>query len=104
MGKATGSRVPRLCPCGRNGRNVGIGNDGERRYGVLCKTCHKYNIRNKKNYCELCGFIAQVPQQIEVDHIDGNKKNNAEDNLQCLCANCHRFKTHANKEWRNKYE
>lgn len=103
MGKATGSKAPRLCPCGRNGRSVGLGPDFQKRYGVLCSTCHKVNIRDKKNYCERCGFIAEVPQQIEVDHKDGNKRNNNRDNLWCLCANCHRLKTHANNEWENRY-
>lgn len=104
MGKAGGSRTPRLCPCGRNARNMGLGKDNKTRYGVLCSTCHRLNIRDKKNYCELCGFIAKVPQQIEVDHKDGNKRNNNRDNLWSLCANCHRLKTQVNKEWTQRYE
>ena len=103
MGKASGSKVPRLCPCGRNARHAGLGPDGLPRYGVLCKSCHRHNIIDKKNYCERGGFVAEVPQQIEVDHRDGNKRNNNKDNLWCLCANCHRLKTHANKEWENEY-
>ena len=31
--------------------------------------------------------------KIEVDHIGGNKKNNAIENLQVLCVWCHRAKT-----------
>lgn len=103
MGKASGSKIPRLCPCGRNARNNGLGADNKPRWGVLCKSCHRNNIRDKKNYCELCGFVAKVPQQIEVDHKDGNKRNNTPENLWCLCANCHRLKTHANEEWKNEY-
>ncbi|OYW72998.1 MAG: hypothetical protein B7Z37_23290, partial [Verrucomicrobia bacterium 12-59-8] len=30
---------------------------------------------------------------LEVDHIDGNHKNNDPSNLWTLCANCHREKT-----------
>lgn len=106
MGKASGSKVRRLCPCGRDSRHAGLGPDGLPRYGVLCKSCHKNNIRDKKNYCERpgCGFVAEIPQQIEVDHKDGNKRNNEQSNLWSLCANCHRLKTHANKEWESKYE
>lgn len=104
MGKATGSRTQRLCPCGRMSRNIGRGKDDQTRYGILCNTCHRANLRDKKNYCESCGFIAKVPQQIEIDHKDGNKKNNARENIWSLCANCHRFKTHANNEWMNRYE
>lgn len=103
MGKATGSKIPRLCPCGRNARSVGLGPDFQKRYGILCSGCHRYNIIDKKNYCERCGFVAEVPQQIEVDHKDCNKRNNDRNNLWSLCANCHRLKTHANQEWKNEY-
>lgn len=65
-----------------------------------CTMCHKnqgqeqYRYRqNKKSYCEKCDFIAEHPIQLDVDHIDGNHKNNSPDNLQTLCANCHRLKT-----------
>lgn len=44
-------------------------------------------------YCSWCGFKAQDLGQLDVDHIDGNKKNNSLHNLQVLCANCHRVKT-----------
>ena len=26
---------------------------------------------------------------LELDHIDGNSENNGEQNLRCLCPNCH---------------
>ncbi len=48
----------------------------------------KYN-----NKCARCGwgeknnFTNKIP--LEVDHIDGNYKNNKEDNLILLCPNCH---------------
>ncbi|NDF35795.1 MAG: HNH endonuclease [Nitrosopumilaceae archaeon] len=103
MGKATGSKTPRICPCGRRARNAGLGPDGLPRYGVLCKSCNSHNLRDKKNYCENCGFIPQIPQQIEIDHRDGNKRNNARENLWSLCCNCHRLKTVQNSEWRNQY-
>jgi cytochrome c553 len=66
----------------------------------LCTMCHKnqgqeqYRYRlNKKSYCELCGFKAKHRVQLDVDHKDGNHSNNSEDNLQTICANCHRLKT-----------
>jgi 5-methylcytosine-specific restriction endonuclease McrA len=31
---------------------------------------------------------------LDVDHIDGDRFNNDPANLQTLCANCHRLKTH----------
>jgi hypothetical protein len=103
MGSATGSKIPRLCPCGRNARNAGLGPDGLPRYGVLCKSCHRHNIADKKNYCERCGFVPEVPQQIHVDHKDGNKRNNDRNNLWSLCANCHALKTQVNEDWKNQY-
>lgn len=43
--------------------------------------------------CEKCGFKAEHPSQLDVDHIDGNRHNNDPANHQILCANCHRLKT-----------
>jgi hypothetical protein len=71
-----------------------------------CGTLHKINtIRfsypyrlHKKDHCEFCGFVAEHACQLDVDHKDGNKKNNDISNLQTLCANCHRLKTYLNKD------
>lgn len=54
---------------------------------------HPYR-KHKKTYCEECGWIATHRCQLDVDHIDGNHSNNHPDNLQTLCANCHRLKTY----------
>lgn len=49
---------------------------------------NKYN-----NRCARCGwgevniYTNKIP--LEVEHIDGNYKNNLEDNLILLCPNCH---------------
>lgn len=53
----------------------------------------------RKDKCDRCGFIPEHECQLDVDHIDGNHKNNEESNLQTLCANCHRVKTYVNKDW-----
>lgn len=50
----------------------------------------KYGL--KKNECEICGQIPihyHKPLMLQCHHIDGNRKNNAYDNLQILCPNCH---------------
>ena len=60
-------------------------------------------IRHKKDICEQCGFIPVNKCQLDVDHIDGNKKNNDLSNLQTLCANCHRLKTFLCKDYLNTY-
>jgi len=51
---------------------------------------------HKKDYCQQCGFNPVHPSQLDVDHIDGDRWNNDPSNLQTLCANCHRLKTHLN--------
>jgi cytochrome c2 len=78
---------------------------GQRTYRLLCSTCHKLGKKTKKNYCEGADCTATIVHmiQLDIDHIDGNKRNNSKDNLQTLCANCHRLKTHANKDWSNGY-
>jgi len=40
--------------------------------------------------------------QLDVDHIDGNHKNNEINNLQTLCANCHRLKTKLERDYEKK--
>lgn len=53
-----------------------------------------------KSACGKCGFKPEHACQMDVDHIDGNPKNNAVSNLMVLCANCHRLKTHQNGDGR----
>lgn len=58
----------------------------------------------KKAMCEQCGFVALATCQLDVDHKDGNRENANPENLQTLCANCHRLKTFVSKEagsWAN---
>lgn len=50
-----------------------------------------YYRKFKKEVCEVCGFVPEDRCQLDVHHMDGDKKNNEEDNLQTLCANCHRL-------------
>lgn len=53
---------------------------------------------HKKDHCERCGFIAEDPCQLDVDHKDGDNANNDPSNYQTLCANCHRLKTKLNRD------
>lgn len=52
-----------------------------------------YLFNKYKNKCAKCGwgelnlFTNKIP--LEVEHIDGNYKNNSENNLILLCPNCH---------------
>ena len=45
----------------------------------------------KDHKCECCGITEWngKPAPLELDHMDGNHHNNALDNLQILCPNCH---------------
>lgn len=65
---------------------------------------NNYVKERKKDMCSFCGFIPIDPCQLDIDHIDGNHNNNDVNNLQILCANCHRLKTKINNEgiWRIK--
>ena len=55
--------------------------------------------RFKKGFCGFCGFVPVHSCQLDVDHINGKHDDNREENLQTLCANCHRLKTYVNKDW-----
>lgn len=68
-----------------------------------CRTKSNNNrvklVQHKKLYCEACGFVAIHRSQLDIDHIDGDHNNNSLNNLQTLCANCHRLKTQTNRDW-----
>ena len=67
---------------------------------------HPYR-KHRKTYCEnkdgrlghKCRATIHLDAQLEVDNINGNPEDNRPRNLQTLCANCHKFKTHANKDY-----
>lgn len=48
-------------------------------------------IRERGHQCEECTNIEWrgKPITIELEHVDGNNRNNAQENLKLLCPNCH---------------
>ena len=59
---------------------------------------HPYK-KHRQTVCVSCGFVPQHLCQLDVDHIDGDHLNNDPNNLQTLCANCHRLKTALQLGW-----
>ena len=60
--------------------------------GVVSQPVKKYLREKYGNKCCLCGW-AQINQKtglvpLVADHIDGNWRNNCEENLRLLCPNC----------------
>ena len=60
--------------------------------GLVSKYVKKYLRRKFKNKCCLCGWseINPITKQVPLvaDHIDGNWRNNTENNLRLICPNC----------------
>lgn len=75
---------------------------GGGRWRSVCMSHHKKpHMEAKAAVCECCGFVPAHPCQLDVDHKDGDHSNNEPDNLITLCANCHRLKTHNEREYMN---
>lgn len=74
----------------------------------------RYLFEKYNGQCSRCGWHEENPYThkvpLEIEHIDGNYKNNNESNLDLICPNCHSLtatykganKGHGRKE-RNKY-
>jgi 5-methylcytosine-specific restriction endonuclease McrA len=86
--------VQQRCSCGNMCVSKGRDARGRQTFSKKCQTCRKNKYgTNKASSCAVCGFLAEHPCQMDIDHIDGNHDNNDVTNLQTLCANCHRLKT-----------
>lgn len=47
--------------------------------------------KNKKGLCEQCGFVPIHSKQLDIHHKDGNHFNDVPENMETICANCHRL-------------
>jgi len=73
------------------------------RYGMAPKKSwpHGANIYKRISNivaCSACGFVPQNACQMDRDHVNGDHSDNRPDNIQILCANCHRLKTYTRRE------
>lgn len=80
--------------------------NGFEKYSHFTNSKHPYR-KHRKTYCEnqdgrlgyKCRFKIRIDAQLETDHINGDPTDNRPQNLQTLCANCHKYKTHASKDY-----
>ena len=67
--------------------------DGMRGKYQISSYIKKYIFEKYNNKCSMCGwgkinpYTNNIP--LEIEHKDGNYKNNNEENLTLLCPNCH---------------
>ena len=91
--------------CDNPARSTKKNKDGSPRYSKYCRKHEAIHYEGKqyraakKDICEVCGFVPVNSCQLDVDHIDGDHTNNSSENLQTLCANCHRLKTFMNRDF-----
>ena len=59
---------------------------------------HRYILEKQDHKCAICCIneYNKKPIVLELDHINGDSTNNQENNLRCLCPNCH-SQTHTYK-------
>jgi hypothetical protein len=70
-------------------------------YGFEFDNNLKEQVRFRAKYkCQLCN-CSQIEngKQLDVHHIDYNKKNNILNNLVALCKRCHMLTNHNRKKW-----
>lgn len=88
--------------------NLARKGDKPGRFRSKCSSCSmgrsrhsSIHLKYRKGHCEECGFVPVHPVQLDVDHKDGDKTNTDPSNYITLCANCHRLKTHLNRDYLN---
>jgi hypothetical protein len=76
----------------KNGKKSGL-----KTIGIVSKPIKKYLRIKYNNKCCLCGWSQINPKTgtvpLVADHMDGNWRNNTEDNLRLICPNCDALST-----------
>lgn len=88
------------CKCGNLVEKSHTRVDNTTIWSECCRTCRgrqRYGIL-KKDSCEDCGFVPLTPNQLEIDHVNGDSKDNSKSNLRTLCCNCHAYKSYINRD------
>ena len=65
--------------------------DGLRGKHQTSNYIRKYILEKQNHKCNICGISDYngLPLTLELDHINGIYTNNTEENLRCICPNCH---------------
>ncbi len=90
------SRIPAFRPpCEHCSKKMKPSNNGQdKTYHRVCRRCRDRGKAHRIHItmiCDVCGFVGLHPSQLDVHHRDGNRNNDAPDNLQTLCPPCHRL-------------
>lgn len=80
-------------------KKAGVKADGSARWRCKVAARQWRGTRYKKRalramcgpVCERCGFVPEHARQMDVHHRDRDRLNNVPENLETLCANCHRL-------------
>lgn len=75
----------------RTAESVELARDRNRQRQALGQKNYRVYRQHMADACERCGFVPVVSAQLDVHHRDGDHANNVPENLETVCANCHRL-------------
>lgn len=75
------------------------GNSAQRGYGHAWRTRIRPAALAREPLCRLCEANGRTTIAVEVDHIDGDSRNNDPSNLRALCKPCHSARTARDQAW-----